>query len=100
MGEQTLFKIQNGTIKDKFLCKECTYGQVMYGAGGEIDVICNYPVHPIRISFVVAKCNEFLSATSTSKREMESIAWILDPKPGHKAGFLDPTKAKEKGWTE
>jgi hypothetical protein len=87
-------KVYGGTPKgNESRCDTCVYVRLIRGyADSERIVICDRYLEPIRITFKVYECSDYLNRTLPDVDELEKIAWELRPnaRPGRQAGFVSP----------
>lgn len=92
--------IKTGTRSDAtFLCRNCQWASVIRGAADSQEFMrCSY--HEKVISFPVVECTDFADTNQSKLRDMEKIAWVIEPSK-RRAGFrggpgiLDPKKWRE-----
>lgn len=94
------FKVHNGTTGDgDSLCDGCINSQVTEGYSQAHKVVyCNAPINGLYITWPVCKCNEYKAKETTALKEMEKVAWIVQPRKRGKVGFvqiLSPGEARQ-----
>lgn len=87
-------KVYGGTPRgNESRCDTCLYVRLIRGyADSQRIVICDRYLEPIRISFKVYECSDYVNRNLPDVEELEKIAWELRPsaRPGRKAGFASP----------
>lgn len=80
-------------IKDepKTLCARCQSATVVKLADNRVNIRCAVLRHDVRKE--VVECSSFSKIGDMSLWDMENRAWLLDNRPGRRAGFISPGTA-------
>lgn len=85
------FKIQASAKQS--LCFSCNGGHVAEFDDGSVAVLCQAGLRTVQILRPVVRCSEYTDRASTSKFDMEKIAWTIKTNASGKAiGFDRPKK--------
>lgn len=90
--------IRNGTpLHGKSLCETCVNAHIARGFRESEEIVhcqATYPDH--RVSFRIRECSGFTEKKRQTLKQMEDIAWLLDPKgTSRKVGFVSPDDSRK-----
>lgn len=93
-------KVQDGTpLHSENLCESCSQCAHFTGHAVSQDIrICQAVYEsPMRLTYPIYKCTEYLRRKDPTLRDMKEIAWIVRTSvTGNTIGFYSPQQFKDK----
>jgi len=84
-------RIENGTpIHGQPLCEACVHAHIVKGfRESDVMVVCQASYPERLVPFHVRECSRFIEVKRQTLKQMEEIAWVLDPRGSkRRAGFV------------
>lgn len=79
------------------LCDTCREGTTRTHDNGDVVMLCDAGMNTQRVHRPVVRCSDYNDSTTTSKWDMEKIAWtVTTDKSGQTIGFQPPKKMEDR----